>query len=296
MKKLIFLTAVLAMPFLIASCSDDETSDKGTLKLSITDAPLDTDGITAVNITVNEVQYHIKDNEWRTFEEFEADTFNLLELTNGNSELLGRFELGAGTYTQLRFILDAPEKGQSTPSNPGCYLEFEDGSTQALFVPSGSESGFKGTGAFTVPLNGEVAITADFDARKSVVKAGTSGMYILKPTIRLVVDNQAGSIKGQVSNIPEGSNAVVYAYESDTYTEEEAAEPEEEAVRFPNAVTSSMAGETGEYTLSYLAPGAYDLVVVETIEGAFNQVLGTVEDVEVESLKESISDINIDEL
>jgi hypothetical protein len=57
-----------------------------------------------------------------------------------------------------------------------------------------------------------------------------------------------------------------------------------------------MAGETGEYTLSYLAPGAYDLVVVETIEGAFNQVLGTVEDVEVESLKESISDINIDEL
>ncbi|WP_010419631.1 DUF4382 domain-containing protein [Anaerophaga thermohalophila] len=296
MKKLILLTAVLAIPFLIASCSDDETSDKGTLKLSITDAPLDTDEITAVNIAVNEVQYHIKDNEWKTFEGFEPDTFNLLDLTNGTSELLGRFELGAGTYSQLRFILNAPEKGQSTPSNPGCYLEFEDGSTQALFVPSGSKSGFKGTGAFTVPINGEVSVTADFDARKSVVKAGNSGMYILKPTIRLIVDNQAGSIKGIVSSIPEGSNVIIYAYANDTYTEEEAAEPEEEAVRFPNAVTSSMAGETAEYTLSYLAPGTYDLVVVETVEGEFNQVLGTVENVEVESLKESISDINTDEL
>jgi hypothetical protein len=296
MKKLIFLTAALAMPFLIASCSDDETSDKGTLSLSITDAPLDTDGITAVNIAVNEVQYHIKDNEWKTFEGFEPDTFNLLELTNGNSELLGRFELGAGIYTQLRFILDAPEKGQSTPSNPGCYLEFEDGSTQALFVPSGSESGFKGTGAFTVPINGEVSVTADFDARKSVVESGSSGIYVLKPTIRLIVDNQAGSIKGIISNIPEGSNVIVYAYENDIYTDEEAADPEEEAVRFPKAVTSCMTAETGEYTLSYLAPGTYDLVVVETIEGAFSQVLGIVEDVEVESLNVSISDINIDEL
>src|SRR5690554_2029580 len=143
MKKLIFLTAVFALALLFASCSDDTTDEKGTLKLSITDAPLDTDGVTAVNITVNEIQYHIKDNEWKTFENFEGPKiYNLLELTDGESDMLGQFELGTGIYTQLRFILDAPEKGQSTPSNPGCYLEFDDGTTQALFVPSASQSGF----------------------------------------------------------------------------------------------------------------------------------------------------------
>jgi predicted small secreted protein len=45
MKKLIFLTIAIALSFLLASCNDDNANDiqKGTLKLSITDAPLDTD-------------------------------------------------------------------------------------------------------------------------------------------------------------------------------------------------------------------------------------------------------------
>lgn len=299
MKKYIFLTAALILPLMFTSCNEeDSNNDTGTLKLSITDAPLDSANISEVNITVSDVQYHIKDNEWKSFEEFEGPkTYNLLDLTRGESEMLGQFDLGPGTYTQLRFMLDAPNKGQGTPSNPGCYLVFENGDEQALFVPSGSQSGYKATGKFTVPANGTVDVTADFDARKSVVHAGNSGMYILKPTIRLIVDNQAVSIEGTVTNIAEGSEALVYAYENDAYTEEEAADPaDEESVRFPNAVTSDMVDAEGTYNLSYLAPATYDLVVVETIDGEFSSVLGTVEDVEVESLNASISDINIDEL
>jgi hypothetical protein len=51
-------------------------------------------------------------------------------------------------------------------------------------------------------------VTADFDVRKSIVKAGASGKYILKPTIRLVVDNQAGCIKGDVTNAPEAAKVL----------------------------------------------------------------------------------------
>ncbi|WP_291856393.1 DUF4382 domain-containing protein [Marinilabilia sp.] len=298
MKKLIFLTIGLITPFLFASCNEDgdETTGNGTLKLSITDAPIETDGITAVNIGVKDVQYHIKDNQWKSLEGFEPDTFNLLELTGGESELLGQFELGAGNYTQLRFILDAPEGEQASAiANPGCYLEFEDGTIQPLFVPSGAQTGYKATGDFTVPVNGQVSVTADFDARKSVVKAGSSGKYILKPTIRLVVDNQAGSITGTVTNIPEGSGIVVYAYENGDYTEEDAAEPEEEAVRFPNAITNWTIDEEGSFKLAFLAPGTYDLVVVETIEGEFSQFLKIVEDVQVESLNETVLDIDIND-
>ena len=299
MKKYIFLTAAILLPFLFTACNEDDNNhDTGTLKLSITDAPLDSANISEVNITVSDVQYHIKDNEWKSFEDFEGPkSYNLLELTRGESEMLGQFDLGPGTYTQLRFMLDAPDKSQGTPSNPGCYVVFEDSTEEALFVPSGSQSGYKATGKFTVPANGTVDVTADFDARKSVVHAGRSGMYILKPTIRLIVDNQAGSIEGTVTNIPEGSEAVVYAYEDDAYTEEEEADPvDEEAVRFPEAVTSDMVDAEGTYKLSYLAPDTYDLIVVETIDGEFSSVLGTVENVEVESLNASISDINIEEL
>jgi hypothetical protein len=142
-------------------------------------------------------------------------------------------------------------------------------------------------------MNGSVDVTADFDVRKSVVEATISGMYILKPTIRLLVDNQAGVIAGTVSNIPEGRQVVVYAYESGSYEGSEAADPLVEETRFPNAITSDMVDENGEYHLAFLAPGAYDLVVAATIDGEFVEVLGMIENIIVESKKTANSPIDL---
>jgi hypothetical protein len=156
----------------------------GTLKLYLSDAPLDAENITGVHITINEIQYHL-DGQWVTCEEFESpQTYNLLELTGGNSAFLGGFTLPAGNYTQIRFMLDIPEKG-SPPANPGCYIEFADNSTEPLFAPSGGETGYKAIGNFEVTANGTVEVAADFDVRKAVVVAGSS--YMLKPTIKLIV-------------------------------------------------------------------------------------------------------------
>jgi len=157
----------------------------GVLKLYLSDAPIDTENVTGVYITINEIQYHI-DGQWITCEEFEGpQTYNLLELTDGNSALLGELTLPAGDYTQIRFMLDIAEKASSR-ANPGCYIEFADNSTQPLFAPSGGKTGYKAIGYFEVPVNGTVEVTADFDARKAVVVAGSS--YILKPTIKLIVN------------------------------------------------------------------------------------------------------------
>jgi hypothetical protein len=162
-----------------------QTLGTGTLKLYLSDAPLDAENVTGVYITINEIQYHV-DGQWITCEEFEGPkTYNLLELTGGNITLLGEFTLPAGNYTQIRFMLDIPEKG-SHPANPGCYIEFADNSTEPLFVPSGGETGYKAIGYFEVPVNGTVEVTADFDVRKAVVVANSS--YILKPTIKLIVN------------------------------------------------------------------------------------------------------------
>jgi hypothetical protein len=297
MKKRILLLSLALLPFFMFISCEKDNGNKGTLKLHITDAPLDSDGITGVFITILEIQYHTSENDWKTFEDFEGpQTYNLLDLTRGKSELLGNLQLESGTYTQIRFVLDAPVFGAGPKSNPGCYLEFEDNSTQNLFVPSGAQTGYKAVGQFTVPVNGSVDVTADFDVRKSVVKAGVSGMYILKPTIRLVVNNQGGAIAGEVSHIPEGTQVVIYAYEAGTYDSSEANDPAIEETRFPGAITSDMVDGSGAYHMAFLAPGAYDLVVAFLLDGEFSEVAGIVENVVVESNLTTNTPIDIDSL
>jgi hypothetical protein len=295
-KKVVLLLMALLPLFMFTAC-EKENGSKGTLNLSITDAPLDADGITGVFITVSEIQYHTSENGWQTFTGYEGPkTFDLLDLQRGKSEMLGSFELESGSYTQIRFMLDAPVSGKGPQSNPGCFLEFIDGTTRNLFVPSGAQTGYKAVGAFSVPANGSVNVTADFDVRKSVVRAGASGKYILKPTIRLVVDDQAGQITGEVLNIPEGTGVVIYVYEAGTYEEAEAEDPSDEQTRFPNAVSSDIADQEGKYYLAFLAPGAYDLVVTATTDGEFVEVLGMVGNVIVESGKTTNMPVDLDEL
>ena len=164
----------------------EQATKTGILKLYLCDAPTDAKNITGVYITINATQYH-RDGQWITCEDFVGpQTYDLLELTGGNSTLLGELTLPSGNYTQIRFILDIQEIGPP-PSNPGCYIEFADNSTEPLFVPSGGQTGYKGIGRFEVPVNGTVVVTADFDVRKAVVI--THSRYILKPTIKLIVND-----------------------------------------------------------------------------------------------------------
>jgi hypothetical protein len=177
----------------VISCTPSEQAPEietgtGILKLYLSDAPIDTENVTAVNITIQEIQYHL-DGEWITCGGFEGPkTYNLLELTEGNSALLGDFTLPAGNYTQIRFMLDIPEMG-SPPASPGCYIEFDGNSTEPLFVPSGGETGYKAIGQFEVPINGTVEVTADFDVRKPGAVHVAGSRYILNPTIKLIVND-----------------------------------------------------------------------------------------------------------
>jgi hypothetical protein len=181
---------VLAALGIIYGIPTGQPLETGTLKLYLSDAPLDAENVTGVYITINEIQYH-RDGEWSTFEEFEGpQAYNLLELTGGNTALLGELKLPAGNYTQIRFMLDIPEKGPQ-PVNPGCYLKFADNSTEPLFVPSGGQTGYKATGRFEVTANETVEVTADFDVRKPGAVHLAGSRYILNPTIKLIVNDQS---------------------------------------------------------------------------------------------------------
>ncbi|MCK5182355.1 MAG: DUF4382 domain-containing protein [Dehalococcoidia bacterium] len=270
------------------SCGEAPETGTGTLALYLSDAPIDAENVIGVYITINEIQYHIND-QWTTCGEFEGpQTYNLLELTNGNSTLLGELTLPGGHYNQIRFMLNIPEMGPP-PANPGCYIEFADNSTEPLFVPSGNTTGYKAVGQFTVANNGTVQVTADFDVRKAVVVADS---YILKPTIRLVVNSEAGSIRGSIANNSTYTDIIVFTYADGTWADTEDDEPVYPASRFPDAVNSGKMSEDGDYRVPFLAAGTYDLVVAGYNGDVFGEVLGFVSDVVVESKKTTKQDID----
>lgn len=286
---MIGLTAAVIALFAFSAC--DTSSGYGVMKVSITDSPLTDEDVQGVYITIEEIQYHTTNGGWEILHDYEGpQTFDLLALTRGESRMLGELTLPSGNYTQIRFMLGAPD-GSSSLSDSGSWIakgnsddanyiegEFNADYDVELFVPSGAQSGYKAivanNGYFSVPLNGTVEITADFDLRRAVVVLG-NGDYNLKPVLRLMVNDQAGVISGNIEGstaLADGSTYEVYAYESGTYGATESEEPAEGDTRFPLAVTSSelKAGEAADYVLAFLAEGTYDLYGAEyDTEGVF---------------------------
>lgn len=272
-KIRIAMMAITVAALLALGSCNTSGEDWGVVNLSMTDAPLMADGVNGVYITVTDVRYNNGDG-WRSMEGFDAtEPFDLLALNSGKSKLLGQLSLPAGQYNQIRFVLGAPDENGGAPSNPGSWVEFgadsvyDAGTDVPLFVPSGAQSGYKATAEepFLVPANGEVSITADFDLRRAVVESGSK--YILKPVLRIVVDDQAGKIAGEETSTSLSGTYVAYAYEAGSYNSSEASDSDP----FPNAVTSSPVEEDTDdydYVLAFLAAGEYDIVVAEYSDGA----------------------------
>ena len=265
----------------VTSCDSNEGST-GTLKLSLTDAPLDNPDIVAVNLSV--VRVDIKGNDgWEVLDDFEGPVdVNLLDYRDGNSFLLTEEELPAGGYKEIRLVLDIAEHDNGDAANRGTYLEFSDGSREPLFVPSGEQSGYKAKGNFTIPPDGIVGITLDIDARKAVVEAGNSGKFLLKPVVRLVEDKDVAMIRGSISSETEYESLKVFAYDQGTFSEDELI-VEPESVEFPNAITSSDVNEDGAFMLAFVDSGNYDLVIALFDENhEFVEVVAIIEDISVD--------------
>jgi hypothetical protein len=281
----------------IIACSDDEKA-VGRTNISLTDAPIDDENVSAVYISVLGVEVKNADS-WITLETFgEPEVIDLLSYQNGESYFLTEKEIDAGEYSEVRLMLDIQTKMNGVQQNSGCFIEYKDGSTKPLFVPSGGQSGYKAKGDFTVPSGGVVNITLDFDLRKAIVKAGNSDKYILKPTVRLIANQDAALITG-VFNTEATlfAKVVVYAYENDTFTADETNEPEAEEVRFSNAITSSGINETGEFTLAFMSSNTYDLYFASyDIDGNYLELLGSLNDVELTAGTNLTLEVNLIDL
>jgi hypothetical protein len=305
---ILLLTAAATLAIGVAGCS--LFGEKGTVTISLTDAPIDAASVKGVYITVSEIQYNLStggEDNWRTFENFLGPrTIDLLSKTDGVAEALGTLAMPAGQYNQIRFMLDAPEEGTGLTAKPPSYILFKDDSWAALFIPSADKTGFKAVSAFQVPVNGNVSITADFDLRRSIrtTNRHSALTYLMRPTLRLVVENEAGRITGKGTNLPVGHTVAVFAYADGTYAAAEATPPAADSTsttQFAGTVTSAtlkLDAATGDwrYVLAFLAAGTYDLVVAsfDPATQTWYTVKGYIPDVVVSAGQATAADFDWD--
>lgn len=249
-------SAVLALTALAAACGGGggSASGEGSLRVALTDAPAC--GYDEVNVTVVRVDVHRSseatdtDSGWQSLVLDPPRRVDLLTLTNGVLEELGTTTLSVGTYTQLRLVLAA-----NSAQDPMANSLVPTGQNEVpLQTPSAQQTGLK------IPVNlvveeGEMAdVVLDFDACKSVVRAGNSGRYLLKPVLTAIprVDNGALSVQGHLTALPPSGAAVSL---------------QQDGLVARATVTDAQ----GRFLLSPVPAGNYDLVI--TAEGRVTLVM-----------------------
>lgn len=237
----------------LAACGGGSDGDSivapsiGTLRIALTDIPAC--GYDEVNVTVEKVRVHqngaANDNAsgWSEVLLSTPKRINLLNLTNGVLEELGSTQLPAGTYTQLRLVLS-----DNTPSAPLANSVIPTGLTETpLGTPSAQQSGLKINSNVTVGANQLTDVVLDLDACKSVVVAGNSGGYNLKPVLTILPRSSTGlAVEGYVANaIASGATSV--SLQNDAVV-----------------ARATVPDTNGKFVLSPVPAGTYDLVITSS--------------------------------
>lgn len=197
-------SACVLLSALLAACGgggDGGGEDTGIVRLSVTDAPVE--DATSVVVQFRAVAFKREGSAPERIESIGSSPLqiDLLQFQEGRAAvLLDGITLPAGRYQWIRLIVDYE------PNVRDSYLTLTSGAECELRVPSGAESGLKLIGGFTLPADGSVALTVDFDLLKSIhAPPGQRGSgldctqgYLMRPTLRLVDDANVGAIAGSV--------------------------------------------------------------------------------------------------
>lgn len=208
---LLLLCAATIGSVLFFACSknhngNNNNSGQPRLQVKLVDKPI----VDAKEVWVNIQQVEIMEadsSEPIMLDGTHPGMYNLLEFTGGKDTLLADASIPAGTISQIRLIL-----------GDGNYLVTGSGDTIDLKTPSAQESGLKVMVNQDVSGGTDYSLTLDFDASRSIVKAGNSGMYLLKPVLRIVsftstggsnVSDTTGNLQGVV--LPDSIRTSVFA-------------------------------------------------------------------------------------
>jgi hypothetical protein len=227
-------------------------ADTGTLRVALTDAPAC--GYDAVNVTIQKVRVHKSstasdtDAGWSEIVLSPAKRVDLLGLQNGVLAELGQTPLPTGKYTQLRLVLGT--NGGTTPLANSVVPS--GGSETALTTPSGQQTGLKMNIDMDVGANQMIDLVLDFDACKSVVRAGASGQYLLKPVVS-VIPRFISGVSGFVGAVEANGNTLITLQQAGV------------------VVKATAPDSSGAFLLQPVAPGTYDVVI--TAPGQATEVI-----------------------
>lgn len=199
--SLLPIAGILALIFVFNACKKADVNGNQPSKMNIylTDAPAD---YKAVWVDIQHVMVKSDKTDsadgWVEVPLLKPGMYNLLDFRNGEDTLLGGVDLPSGKVSQIRLILGDNNK-----------IEMQDGSTVDLKTPSAQQSGLKLNVDADLKPGIPYELVLDFDAARSIVKAGNSGQYILKPVIRTFAKEAGGGIEGVV--LPDSANAQIMA-------------------------------------------------------------------------------------
>lgn len=235
MSKLSLLLVFMLLSILW-QCSENSTTEsvsvdggEGLIRLLLVDSPamLDSVVICISSVEVHKVGSDSTNGSWTVLND-SLRYFDLLQLRNGASAVLGDTALSAGKYTQIRLIVE-----------DGSYV-VDEGVKHNLIIPSGSQSGIKLNHSFDIEAGKLYEFYLDFNVDKSIIVTG-NGQYKMKPVIRVVPFAISGSISGQV--LPLDSDPTIRALSgSDT--------------------VSTFTDANGLFKLMALLEGIYDVHIV----------------------------------
>lgn len=194
LSGVVILTTVL----LAVSCQKNKNNgDKPRLQVRLTDAP--DPNVKEVWVDIKGITIKMGDSADITLTNAYPGLYNLLDLTNGKDTILADAEIPVGRISQIRLLL-----------GPDNYIITKNNERINLTTPSAQQSGLKVQIQQDVTGGMLYRLILDFDAAKSVVKAGNSGQYILKPVLRVLsFAPSGGSAKGVVA--PDSIVTAVYA-------------------------------------------------------------------------------------
>lgn len=215
----------------------------GTVALAMTAEP--GCGYDAINVTVTKIRFHASasaagsDAGWTDIALQPARRINLAQLNNGVVTALGTAALLPGHYAQARLVLDQNSANTTTNSVVAAGAIAE---TPLLTQTAAPDGVVIDLGAGFDVVNGQsLTLVADFDGCRSIATSGAS--VVLRPVITVLPAVKNG-IDGVVDPALLGSNVRVSAQQNGVVVR--AALP---------------AAGSGAFSLSYLPPGSYEVVI-----------------------------------
>jgi len=203
-------------------------------------------------VTIDEIQVHIKGNgnspnHWKSVDmPISPLTVDLLDLVNGVREDLGLVDLQDRSYTQMRLIIGDTPNPDTLPFANYVITNTDPIEIHELKIPSGDKTGFKIVHGFTIATDQKTELILDFDACSSIVQAGNSGQWLLKPTVKVRNTANYAIIEGRVTDDADsavGLNGVLVTVQKYDGT---AIDPKDKVVVVAATLTDFLKTEAGD--------------------------------------------------